>query len=96
MHLRFLMRSTDSVVFDGQVRLKKGESINDYAWLQRGEGIKLGIKSGYVICERSLMVLLTGWKFMNQSLISQYFNVNINAKKYYNERDRKQLFKNYF
>ena len=33
---------------------------------------------------------------MNQSLISQYFNVNINAKKYYNERDRKQLFKNYF
>ena len=70
MHLRFLMRSTDSVVSDGQVRLKKGESINDYAWLQRGEGIKLGIKSGYVICERSLMVLLTGWKFMNQSLIS--------------------------
>ena len=38
--------------------------------MQDYHGLKLGWKSNYVICERSLMVLLSGWKFMNQSLIS--------------------------
>ena len=32
--------------------------------------VKFGWKSDHVICERSLMILLNGWKFMNQSLIS--------------------------
>ena len=35
--------------------------------------VKHGWKSDYVICERSLMVLLNGWKFMNQSLISPFW-----------------------
>ena len=47
-----------------------------------GKGIKRGLKSDYVICERSLMVLLSGWKFMNQPLISRsrlkYLFANLN------------------
>ena len=41
--------------------------------MQDYHGVKLGSKSDYVICERSLMVLLNGWKFINQSLISPYW-----------------------
>ena len=47
-----------------------------------GKGIKRGLKSDYVICERSLKVLLSGWKFMNQPLISpsrlKYLFANLN------------------
>ena len=61
------------------------------------------------------MVLLNGWKFMNQSLISpfwtrvsfrkgrkkyflKYFNlnINVNVKKFSNERYNNKLFKNFF
>ena len=52
------------IVSESQSRVEKGGSTNDYA------GVKLGWKSDHVICERSLMVLSNGWKFMNQSLIS--------------------------
>ena len=38
--------------------------------MQDYHGLKRGWKSDYVVCERSLMVLLNGWKDMNQSLIS--------------------------
>ena len=50
-----------------KVGLRKGDQpmiMQDY------HGLKIGWKSDYVICERSLMVLLNGWTFMNQSLIS--------------------------
>ena len=38
--------------------------------MQDYHGVKLGWKSDYVTCERSLMILLNGLKFMNQSFIS--------------------------
>ena len=38
--------------------------------MQDYHGVKLGWISDYVTCERSLIVLLNGWKFMNQSFIS--------------------------
>ena len=38
--------------------------------MQDYHGVKRGPKSDYVICEISLMVLLNGYKFMNQSLIT--------------------------
>ena len=38
--------------------------------MQDYHGVKIGWKSDYVICERSLMVLFNCWKFMDQSLIS--------------------------
>ena len=50
-----------------KVVLRKGDQpmvMQDY------HGVKLGWKSDYIICERSLMVLLNDLKFMNQSLIS--------------------------
>lgn len=47
-----------------------------------GKGGKAWFKSDYVICESSLMVLLTGWKFMNEPLISpsrlKYLFTNLN------------------
>ena len=76
-----------------------------------GKGIKRGLKSDYVICERSLKVLLSGWKFMNQPLISssrlKYLFANLNivlntlmlilmlTLKILKWRDRNQLFKNF-
>ena len=56
-----------TTVFEVQGSIKKGESTNDYAGLP---WTKTWLKSDYVLCERSLMVLLNGWKDMNQSLIS--------------------------
>ena len=74
-------------------------------------GVKRGFKSDYVICERSLMVFLTGWKFMNQPLISpsrlKYLFANLDIAlntlmlilmltlKILKWRDRNQLSKNF-
>ena len=69
-HFATNKQTKQTIVSEGQGRLKKGKSTNDYARLPWEEGVKLGLKSDYVICERSLTVLLTGLKFMNQSLFS--------------------------
>ena len=50
-----------------KVGLRKGDQP---VIMQEYYGVKLDWKSDYVICERSVMVLLNGWKFMNQSLTS--------------------------
>ena len=56
-----------TIVSEGQNRVKKGGSTNDYAGLPWGE---TWLKKWLRVCERSLIVLLNGWKFMNQPFIS--------------------------
>ena len=56
-----------TIVSEGQSRVRKGGSTNHYAGLPWS---KTWLKSECFICERSLTVLLNGWKFVNQSLIT--------------------------
>ena len=56
-----------TIISEVQSRFRKGGSTNDYAGLPWS---KTSLKSDCLICERSLTVLLNGWKFVNQSLIS--------------------------